>query len=194
MRKLLITLTAMLATLAGGAPAHASGLDLVRDCTDDEVLSKTYTQKEYRDALSRLSTDSDQYGACRDIIARAQDAAATKGAGKGGSKGGNGDGGASAGGSANQAAPASPPKSSKQQLAEASESDRAAVDDAVRNGTDASVGPSEPIRAANVGRAPGAGQISDLPAPLLALLALLAVGGLVLGAMRIRSLVNARRT
>ena len=36
---------------AGGA--LASGKDVIRDCTDDEVMSKTYTQKEYRDALKR---------------------------------------------------------------------------------------------------------------------------------------------
>ena len=61
----------------------APGKTVINDCTDDEVLSKTYTQKEYRDALAKLPADADQYGNCRDIIARAQEAAATKGGSKG---------------------------------------------------------------------------------------------------------------
>ena len=44
----------------------------MRDCTDDEVLTKTYTQKEYRDALEQLAADADEYGNCRDVIRRAQ--------------------------------------------------------------------------------------------------------------------------
>ena len=50
------------------AAASASGLDVIRDCTDDEVMSKTYTQKEYRDALRQFAADGDQYGNCRDVI------------------------------------------------------------------------------------------------------------------------------
>ncbi len=82
MRAPAIALTAVLLVLAGGGAALASGTDVIRDCTDDEVLAKAYTQKEYRDALARLPADADQYGNCRDIIARAQEAAATKGAAK----------------------------------------------------------------------------------------------------------------
>lgn len=199
MHKLVITLATLLAVLAGSAPAHASGRDVILDCTDDEVLSKTYSQKEYSDALEQFPTDADQYGACRDIIARAQDAAATKGSKKGGKSGGGsgsgadagGGGGTSASGAGGQSA-AAPPRSASEQLDAASDEDRAAVEDATREAPEASVGPGNPVRTANVGRAPGS-QISDLPAPLLVLLALLAAGGLALGGMRIRSLVHARR-
>jgi hypothetical protein len=76
-RPLLVALLALLALLAGpGAAALASGRDVLDDCTDDEVMSKTYTQKEYRDALSQLAADADQYGNCRQVISRAQLSAA----------------------------------------------------------------------------------------------------------------------
>ena len=75
MRRLLLILATTLALLAPAASASASGLDVIRDCTDDEVMSKTYTQKEYRDALRQFAADGDQYGNCRDVIRRAQAAA-----------------------------------------------------------------------------------------------------------------------
>ena len=93
-RKLLKAFAILLLPLAFASTALGSGKTVINDCSDDEVLSKTYTQKEYRDALAQLPADADQYGNCRDIIARAQDAAATKG----GSQGGGSDNAASAGG------------------------------------------------------------------------------------------------
>src|SRR3990170_190262 len=77
MRRLILPALLALLALAATAPsALASGLDVIRDCTDDEVMSKTYTQKEYRAALRELAGDSDQYGNCRSVIQRAQAAAA----------------------------------------------------------------------------------------------------------------------
>lgn len=189
MRKLLITIATLLAFAAAGAPAQASGRDVIDDCTDDEVLSKTYSQKEYKEALAKLPADADQYGNCRDIIARAQDGAATKGASKGSgaskSSGGGGSGGQSA------AAPPAP-SSAQDQLAAASDADRAAVQQA-RSTQDTAADSANAVNAAKVGRAPGAGQLADLPTPLLVLLALLLAGALALGAMRVRRLVHARR-
>ena len=79
MRRPLLTLATTLALLAPAASASAAGLDVIRDCTDDEVMSKTYTQKEYRDALRQFAADGDQYGNCRDVIRRAQAAALAAG-------------------------------------------------------------------------------------------------------------------
>ena len=95
-----------LALLAVAAPAAGSGLDVIRDCTDDEVMSKTYTQKEYRDALRELAADIDQYTNCRDVIQRAQAAAAAgKEVGRGRRSGtGSGPAGAPAGGGRRRAA------------------------------------------------------------------------------------------
>ena len=133
MRNHAIALATVLAVLAPGASALASGRDVINDCTDDEVLTKTYTQKEYRDALAKLPADADQYGNCRDIIARAQESAATKGAAKTPKKDSStgaaappAGGGTPGGGQA----PAAPPPSSKpaaEQLAAAAPADRAAA-------------------------------------------------------------------
>ena len=183
----LILLT-VVALLASASSAAASGRAVINDCTDDEVLTKTYTQQDYRDALAQLPGDADQYGNCRDIIARAQDAAAKKG----GSKSSTSKGDTSAGATGAGSGGGTPPPSSKpasEQLAAASPEDRAAATAAAGDGGVPATDPT----AADVGRAPGTDQVVDLPAPVLALLAFLLAGALGLGAVRIRSLVRARR-
>ena len=188
MTKSLATLLTLLVLLAGGAShALASGRDVINDCTDDEVLAKTYTQKEYRDALKQLPADADQYGNCRDIIARAQDAAAGKG-----SKGKTTTTPAATaaddtpgGGSTGE--PSTKPASD--QLATASAEDRAAVQEATSDPSAPEVVPSA-VGASN-GTDAGT-SLSDLPPPILALLAFGVVGALGLGAVAIRRLVNAR--
>jgi len=186
MRAIVIVLTAVLALLLSSASALASGSDVIKDCTDDEVLTKAYTQKEYRDALAKLPADADQYGNCRDIIARAQEEAATKGG-----SGTKADTGSSTGAPSTKppsgGAPA--PESSKpaaEQLAAATPDERAAAQAAANDDTLPS------ISAADVAAAPGDSS-SDLPTPILVLLALLLAGALALAAVRIRSLVRSRR-
>jgi hypothetical protein len=182
MRLLLLT---VLAVLLPASAALASGSDVIRDCTDDEVMSKTYTQKEYRAALKELAADADQYGNCRDVILRAQQAALAAGRKK--DKGTGGDGGDEGGAGAIGSAPAA------EQLSSATKTERRAVERArtERSGPvrvdNASVDPGK------VGTAPGVNQVADLPTSLAILLALLIAGTLVLGAVRIRRLVDARR-
>jgi hypothetical protein len=185
-----VVLAALLSLAVFASVARASGKDVIRDCTDDEVLAKTYTQKEYKDALAQLGSDSDQYGDCRDIIKSAQlkalrDAHKKRapttngGAGGGGSGAGGGGGGTSSGGGYG-----SPPAA--KQLQSATPDERSAVD----------VGRKAARTAINVQGAavkPGLGSSSDLPAPLLVLLALVLAGALALAAIRIRTLVLARR-
>jgi hypothetical protein len=186
-----IALLTLLALCASASSAAASGRAVINDCTDDEVLSKTYTQQDYRDALAKLPADADQYGNCRDIIARAQDAAATKGGSKSSSSKADATT-TTAGGGTGTGSGGTPPPSTKpasEQLAAASPEDRAAASAAAGDGGIPVTGPT----AAEVGRAPGTDQVADLPAPVLALLAFLLVGALGLGAVRIRSLVRARR-
>jgi len=199
MRTTLIALMTLLALAAGAASATASGRDVIDDCSDDEVLSKRYTQKEYRDALRQIPGDFDQYGNCRDIIARAQDAAATKGGSKqGGSSqgdsagGGTPGGGTSGGGTPGGQAAAGPSvQPAKDQLAAASAEDQAAAREAARSPVDAGIGAGGPISGQSAGTEAGTG-LSDLPLPVLLLLALLLTGALALGATRIRSLVHTR--
>src|SRR5215213_9929968 len=70
--RLRLSLALLVMLLVPAASAVASGRDVLRDCADDEVLSKTYTQKEYRDALSKLATDNAEYSDCESVIRRAQ--------------------------------------------------------------------------------------------------------------------------
>jgi hypothetical protein len=190
LRPPLIALLAALALLVGPATtALASGRDVLDDCTADEVMSKTYTQKEYRDALSQLAADADQYGNCRQVISRAQlrAAAGAKKKDRGATAGAPAGGGTSGGDGAIGSAPA------VKQLADATPKERKAVDEA-------RTGAGRPVELHNatvdphkVGAAPGVSQVSDLPTPLVVALALLLVGALAMAAVGIRNLVNARR-
>jgi hypothetical protein len=196
-RSLIVALLATLALLAGpAAGALASGRDVLDDCTADEVMSKTYTQKEYRDALAQLQGDTDQYGNCRDVIKRAQLKAAAAGGDKRQS-------GASTGGGGTGTAPPPPPSSgggagaigsapAAEQLSQATPTERKAVDEA-RTATRSFELDNAKVDPTKVGTVPGVSRVSDLPAPLAAVLALLLAAALALGALRIRSLVHARR-
>jgi hypothetical protein len=182
----------VLALLLPASSAMASGQDVIRDCTDDEVMSKTYTQKEYRAALKELAADADQYGNCRDVILRAQQAALA--AGKSKDKGSGDDAGSTgAGTSTDGGAGAIGSAPAAEQLSSASDPERKAVEQArvTRSGPvqldNASVDP------AKVGTVPGVSSVSDLPTPLAVLLALLLAAALAIGSLRIRRLVNARR-
>ena len=190
--KRLTALLTVLALLGGASPSLASGRDVIDDCTDDEVLTKTYTQKEYRDALKQLPADADQYGNCREIIARAQDAAVTKG-----SKGtttkpgtttptGTSGSGTPGGGSGNEAST----KPATEQLATATREDRDAAAAAAREPADTTQVVPSAVGAR--GGTDAGTSLSDLPAPILALLAFLVIGALGLGAVEIRRRVDAR--
>jgi hypothetical protein len=184
-------LATILALLAPAATALASGTDVIRDCTDDEVMSKTYTQKEYRAALRELAADADQYGNCRDVILRAQQAALAAGKSKdrtnaGGAAGGGGSntgGGAGAIGSAPAA----------DQLHAASDKERRAVERARTTRSSPVALDNATVDPAKVGTAPGVSQVSDLPTPLAVLLVLLVAGMLAVAGLRLRRLVHARR-
>jgi len=197
-RTFLLTLLVLLAVAVAPASALGSGLDVIRDCTDDEVMSKTYSQKEYRDALRQFAADGDQYGNCRDVIRRAQAAAAAGKKKSGGGDTGNGAGtgvapagGAPSGGDSGGGAGAIGSQPAGDQLSQATPAERQAVDDA----RTAAPGPVDDsaVDTANIGTAPGVSQAADLPTPLVLMLALLLAGALAVGGLRVRRLVNARR-
>lgn len=186
-RSLLVAVMAALALLTGPATAVlASGRDVLNDCTDDEVMSKTFTQKEYRDALAQLQGDTDEYGNCRDVIRRAQLKAAAGGKKKDTTPGAAPAGGGTGGSGAIGSAPA------KDQLLAATPTERKAVEDA-RTANRAFEVDNTAVDPSKVGSVPGLTQVSDLPTPLVVVLALLLAAALALGAVRIRSLVLARR-
>jgi hypothetical protein len=174
---------------------------VIRDCTYDEVMSRTYTQKEYRDALRELAADSDQYNNCRDVIRHAQNAAlATAKKPKSKDSGGGGSSVAAppaaatvrSGGRRGGAGAIGSPPAAKQ-LDSATKAERSAIERArtVAAGPvaldDARVDP------AKVGRVPDVSQVSDLPTSLVVLLAALLAGALALAGLRLRRLVHARR-
>lgn len=194
MRLRLAVLT-LLAVLLPATGAPASAKDVIRDCTDDEVMSKTYTQKEYRAALRELAADADQYGNCRDVILRAQQAALAAGKSKGSGSGDGNQAGTPAGGGSTPSGGAGAIGSApaEEQLTAATEAERQAVEQARSTRAGPVSLDSTSVDAAKVGTVPGVSQVSDLPASLVVLLALLLAGTLAIGSLRVRRLVNARR-
>jgi hypothetical protein len=63
---------ALVALLLAPVPAHASGGDVIRDCSEDGSLDKHYSQRELSGALDNLPSDLDEYTDCRTVIRRAQ--------------------------------------------------------------------------------------------------------------------------
>ncbi|MEA2150057.1 MAG: hypothetical protein QOD69_1887 [Solirubrobacteraceae bacterium] len=189
-RTLLVALLAALALTGPATTALASGRDVLNDCTDDEVMQKTYTQKEYRDALAQLAGDTDQYGNCRDVIKRAQLKAAAGDAGA--KKQGTAAPAAPAGGSTGGGSGAIGSAPAREQLQAATPTERQAVAQA-RTNNDAFQLDNTKVDPSKVGTVPGVSRVSDLPTPLAVVLALLLVAALALAALRLRSLVHARR-
>lgn len=95
-RQAVIALLACLASLGAAAPAAwADKADqlLLEACRTGTVSGK-YSQSDYRKAISRIPADSDQYTDCRDVLRRAQLAAASgRDPGSGGGAGAGGGGG-----------------------------------------------------------------------------------------------------
>ncbi|MFL5844138.1 MAG: hypothetical protein ACJ762_05530 [Solirubrobacteraceae bacterium] len=72
LRRLTTAAVVALSLLVPASSALASGDDVLIDCNDHGRLTKDYSQKEYRDALSRIPADLKQYTDCENIIRRAQ--------------------------------------------------------------------------------------------------------------------------
>ena len=187
---------ALLLVLAVPGLAHASGSAVIKDCADGSI-DKSYSQKDYADALANLPADLDEYTDCRSQIQRKQlgggggttsggggtgaGGAAVGGAtGTGGGTGGNGDTGTGGGGATDP-------------LAGATDSERAALAKAVESGAAPVQLDGRPIHPGELGGARSSG-LGELPAPLLALLVLLALGGLGAAGFGTRRLVISRRT
>jgi hypothetical protein len=61
-----------LALAVSATPAFASAGDVIRDCSEDGVLNRHYSQSELTGALDKLPSDLDEYTDCRSVIRRAQ--------------------------------------------------------------------------------------------------------------------------
>jgi hypothetical protein len=199
-------LALLLALLAMPALAQASkGGDRVQKDCSDGTLSGHYSQKDYADALSTLPADLDEYSDCRDQIHRAQlGGGESSGGGSGNSGGGGGTtGGGTTGGGAGTAGGATssgangdtgatPSGAPVDPLASATAAERAAFQKAVADGDAPVKLDGRPISPSALGGSKTNG-VADLPAPLLAILALLALGGLGAAGFGTRRLVHGRR-
>jgi hypothetical protein len=184
----LIVLIAALGLLVPAVAQAGSRAEMYRDCQDGRINGK-YTQKQFSDALANVPTDVDEYTDCRDVIRRAQLAAAGGGSKSGSSGAGGGATGGGGTGGSGQTAPAT----RADPLAAASPKERAAVERT-------RAAKSAPVEVAGrlIAPAPlgygGHGSVSDIPTPLLAVLILLAASALAGGGIWLRSRVVARRT
>ena len=195
LRLRIATALALMLALAVPALAQASGSAVIRDCTDDGQLSKSYTQKDYADALAHLPADVDEYSDCRDVLSRARLGGAGGGSNNGGSGGGGAAGGAAGGGSTGGGAaggdtgtggPAADP------FADATPAERASYEKAVLAGAAPVQLDGRPITPGTLGGKTNTG-VSDLPTPLLVILALVGLGGLGAAGLATRRLVLGRR-
>jgi hypothetical protein len=193
MRRLLLTALLAACLLAPAAARADSANKLLIDACRDEKVDGTYTQREFKKALDALPADSDQYTACREVIERARLAALSgrgrpKGNGGGSTgRGSSGGGGSTGGGGASSGTPAG-----GDPLTTASPKQRQAIEQAATAPKPVEVGGKlvTPV-ASGLGGLSGAD--SSLPAPLVALVALLAAGTLGAGGWWLWSRVLARR-
>jgi hypothetical protein len=170
-----LTTLALLACLLAPTLARADGgSKLLIDACRDEKVDGKYSQKDYAKALSELSTDADQYSACRSVIERARLAALGGGRGGAGTGGGGGAAGAIGGATGTGAT------SNRDPLASATPEQRRAVAAARKAG-------GKPVDLGGTLVTPGAlgvghlaGDGHNVPVPLIVLLSalgLFALGG-----------------
>ena len=97
-----LSLLILLAGAFAFAPssAWASGVDVIRDCTDNGVIDDAHGPKDYADALANLPSDVAQYTDCGQVIADARrnpPQGQTDGVNADGNSSGGGGGGGSGG-------------------------------------------------------------------------------------------------
>jgi hypothetical protein len=181
MRRLLLPVIALACCLAAAAPAPAAAPGrLYDDCQDNGRIDGSFSQRDFRRALQQLPSDLDEYTDCRDVIRRAQLAAAA---------GGSGRDDQGAGGSP---APGGGPPAGQDPLGAASAAERGAFDAARRAG-------GRPLELGGAVVRPGARGLGDLggdghalPTPLIVLLALIAAGVLAGATAAARTRLRAR--
>jgi len=180
LRKLLpLPVLAVLAcSLVLPGAAQASAADVLYDCRQGNSVSG-YSEGELKAALDDLVGGDDEYYGCRDAIAAARSAIA-------GDDDGSGGGGGIGGGGPNEpfgTGSVAPPATQVEQMAD--EADRSALSDSTRRGRGAPALEVGGARIAPGGFDQAAALGNDLPPALLltliALAALAAAGGLVLG-------------
>lgn len=194
LRLRLATALTLLLALAIPALAHADGSAVIKDCADG-AIDKSYSQGDYADALANLPADLDEYTDCRSQIRRKQlggsgstDSGSGGAGGVGGTGGGTtggGDAGAGDTGAATGGGVTDP-------LLEATDVERASFAKAVEAGDEPIKLDGRPIYPGELGGQKASG-VGDLPAPMLAVIALLILAGAGAAGFGTRRLVLGRR-
>ena len=177
---LLLALAALTAGV-GGLPAASASPDAIFEDCQDGRLDKRYSDADYRDALSDIPVDLDEYTNCRELIRSAQQGV-RGGGGSGPGSDFNGAGGYGALPAGEGGLPLGPDSKPIDPVGIASPEERAEVE-AART--------SDRAVPASAGVSPG-DHGASLPLPLVILLVLTAVGVLAALAPRIRDLVQRR--
>jgi hypothetical protein len=203
MRPLLLAL-ALLVVAAPAADA-ATRSQIIRDCAADGQISGSYTPRELRDARQNLPADVDEYTNCRDVLRRAELAAASTGGGSGGSGGAGSGAGIGGGGGGGGLTPggfggfgglssvAGVPDSYRGMLTPGGPEEAAALDAARQSG-------GGPLDVAGKQVEPGASAFAanaarhELPWLIAAVLVLLGLAALAAAVPGVRRRVLARRT
>lgn len=159
-----IATTVVMLLLVLPATAMASGETVLKDCADDEALSRTYSQAEYKQALANIPADLDEYSDCRSIIRAAQLKHASQST------------------SPNAGSGSSKPKLSKSKSRKLKRKLEEANND------------TQPLKIGNSFVKPGnPGSSAGLPAPLIAVLVLTLLGALTASGLALRKIVLDRR-
>jgi hypothetical protein len=197
MRRLLTALTILCLAMPAAASADSSVTKLLRDACRDEHIDGTYTQAQYKKALDQLPTDSDEYTGCREVLQRGRLAALGAGKRRGGGGGSTGTGagtaggsGSAGGGSSGASSPA--PAANADPLASATPQQRKALAQAGKSAKAVDIG-GELVQPGALGLDELSGAGRDVPAPLIALIGLLAATALGVGGWWLWSRVLARR-
>jgi hypothetical protein len=197
MRRLLTALTILCLAVPAAASADSSVTKLLRDACRDEHIDGTYTQAQYTKALEQLAADSDEYTGCREVLQRGRLAALGAGKRRGGSGGSTAAGGGTAGGSGSSGGGSSGSSGASRAgnadpLASATPAQRKALAQVAKSAKPVDIG-GELVQpgALGLGELSGAGR--NVPAPLVALICLLAASALGVGGWWLWSRVLARR-
>jgi cobalamin biosynthesis Mg chelatase CobN len=207
MRRLLTTSVILcLLAMPAAASADSSVNKLLRDACNDEHVDGHYTQKQYKEALDQLATDSDEYTDCRNVLERARLAALSankpshgnnatnSGSGGGGTTGGGGGGGGSNGSSGSSSSSGSSGSSgSGDALAKATPKQRQALAQAAQGTAKPVDVGGKLVKPGTLGLGTLTGSDHGVPTPLVALIALLAASALAGGGWWLWSRVLARR-
>ncbi|HEX2017248.1 MAG TPA: hypothetical protein VGN69_11180 [Solirubrobacteraceae bacterium] len=170
-----VSTLAVLAVLGSPSGALAARGDaIIRECLKYDRITGTYSQADYRYAISHLPTDVNEYSDCGDVIRRAQVAAAGNHGGTGGGSGGGGG------------LPGSDP------LAGATPAERAAVATAIRSGGAPQPVGDELVHPGLIAMRTSA-TLNSLPTPLLVLALALLLAAMAGGGRALLTHVRARR-